>query len=243
MSWLKQSTTEPTWEGAFVLELRLRGASGQTVGDAVASVESFCHDSGQTPQEAFGDPVDYAASLISDDSVQVTDPREMRGVFVSSVAQFLGLLLTVDAFTAWQADRHLEVRGGTLVLAATVVVGTAVMCLKSDAFLRSLFHARPGKFFGSFVAWACVGLGVGFFLREPILEIPVVPAAVVGLVALLVPPVVAQLWGLHRDDDPVVSPTGEVEETGRGVRVAFVVLNWMMPIAAAFFVTMWWLLG
>ena len=54
--------TRDAWRDAFVLELRLRDVPGPQIGDALAEVDAHCADSGQSPQEAFGDPVHYAAT-------------------------------------------------------------------------------------------------------------------------------------------------------------------------------------
>lgn len=51
------------WEAALDQELRLRGASGREVGEALAAVREYCHDAQVHPDEAFGEPLVYAAEL------------------------------------------------------------------------------------------------------------------------------------------------------------------------------------
>lgn len=50
----------PAWSEAFILEARLRGVLGTVIGDALAEVDAHVVDSGQSAEEAFGDPKDYA---------------------------------------------------------------------------------------------------------------------------------------------------------------------------------------
>jgi len=51
------------WRGDFVIALRLRNISGSQIGDALAQVDAHCTDSGEAPEEAFGDPVAYATNV------------------------------------------------------------------------------------------------------------------------------------------------------------------------------------
>jgi len=43
------------WRDNFVTTLRLRNISGSRIGDALAQVDEHCTESGDTPEEAFGD--------------------------------------------------------------------------------------------------------------------------------------------------------------------------------------------
>lgn len=51
------------WRDAFVLRARMRDVPGERIGEALAEVEAHCAESGETPDEAFGDPVAYAQTL------------------------------------------------------------------------------------------------------------------------------------------------------------------------------------
>ncbi len=51
------------WRDSFLLELRMRKVPGARIGEALAEIETHCADSGQSPGEAFGDPVAYAQAL------------------------------------------------------------------------------------------------------------------------------------------------------------------------------------
>jgi len=51
------------WRDNFVIALILRNISGGQIGDALAQVDAHCTDSGEEPEEAFGDPVVYATRV------------------------------------------------------------------------------------------------------------------------------------------------------------------------------------
>ena len=51
------------WRDNFVIALKLRNISGSQIGDALAQVDAHCTDSGEAPEEAFGDPVAYATHV------------------------------------------------------------------------------------------------------------------------------------------------------------------------------------
>jgi hypothetical protein len=51
------------WCDTFATQTRLYGTPGPAIGEALAEIDAHCADSGQSPAEAFGDPVDYAAAL------------------------------------------------------------------------------------------------------------------------------------------------------------------------------------
>lgn len=58
--WQKQNKH---WVDKFIFELRMRDVPGSEVEQQVVTVYSHCTDSGETPEDAFGDPVEYARSL------------------------------------------------------------------------------------------------------------------------------------------------------------------------------------
>lgn len=86
---------DAAWREAFVLELRVQGASGSTIADALVEVENHCADGGQSAQEAFGPAVEYATALDLPDESRWTAPQLVR--------TWVGLLLIVGGFAlaAW----------------------------------------------------------------------------------------------------------------------------------------------
>ncbi|MHA7277191.1 hypothetical protein ACX80O_11810 [Arthrobacter sp. Hz1] len=84
------------WLTDFVLELSHRGVGGRDIGDAKASVESHLADSGESAEEAFGDPVAYAQALEFTSTPGLHFPR----VLVPALLGILGLVIYFPAIAA-----------------------------------------------------------------------------------------------------------------------------------------------
>jgi len=125
------------WRDAFVTELRLRDVPGAQVGEALAEVDAHCTDSGQTPAEAFGDPVSYAAARAAD---LVVEPRRMplRIAWMSfaGVAGALAVLVGTDA-VAHRTQGELTLGELlTLALAPPLIAGIAALAFRPGAGRR-----------------------------------------------------------------------------------------------------------
>jgi len=120
-------SVDVTWRDAFVLELRLQGASGRAIADALVEVEAHCAESGQSAIDAFGPAVDYAKALELPDESRWTAPQLIR--------TWVGLLLIVGGFSfaAW---------GGVALAqgeAADVTVGALVSGVVTLTLMVLLF--------------------------------------------------------------------------------------------------------
>ena len=120
-------SVDVTWRDAFVLELRLQGASGPAIADALVEVEAHCAESGQSAIDAFGPAVDYAKALELPDESRWTAPQLIR--------TWVGLLLIVGGFSfaAW---------GGVALAqgeAADVTVGALVSGVVTLTLMVLLF--------------------------------------------------------------------------------------------------------
>lgn len=119
---------QDAWRDDFVIALRLRNVSGRQIGDALALVDAHCTDSGEPPEEAFGDPVDYATHV----AAQVR-PVDLASSLPPLRAGLLGLaiLLAVAALlagvTGLTKGVPAEVRLGSLVAAVTGAVAIALL--------------------------------------------------------------------------------------------------------------------
>ncbi len=124
------------WRDAFVAELRLRGASGCQVGEALAEVDADCADSGQDPGEAFGDPVSYAAARFQ---ASGTGDRKRIRILPAAlkvgavVAGVLGLLAGVDS-----VGRHVP---GTVTVGQLIPVALAPLLI----FVLLTVMRQPGN--------------------------------------------------------------------------------------------------
>jgi hypothetical protein len=109
------------WANSFVLELRMLDVEGRRIGAALSEVESHCSDSGQSAQEAFGDPVEYARSLQLPTLAPTPEPpRAALRSAAPIVVQVLGMLLLSSSFAAWLQGQQLEITTGNLVKRASM---------------------------------------------------------------------------------------------------------------------------
>ncbi len=131
------------WRDALIAELRLREVPGDRIGEVLADVDAYCTDSGQTPVEAFGDPIAYAQSLI-----EVHAPPRRAGdavrkfvlPTVQTFATLAGIFALLSGVDGLVHGGPAEVTAGQL---AGVAVGTAVFPLVIAAvFHPALFRRR-----------------------------------------------------------------------------------------------------
>ncbi|HEY0000206.1 MAG TPA: hypothetical protein VGB74_07115 [Actinoplanes sp.] len=144
------------WRDALIAELRMRDVSGIRIGEALAEVDAFCADSGQTPAEAFGDPVEYAKSLIDVHNSDPTTPTRVRqvvrgtGLAFATLAGVFSLLNGVEGLVV---GGPAEVTAGQLT---SVALGTALFPFVAmaifDPRLRQHQLVLPGVVVVSFLA-------------------------------------------------------------------------------------------
>lgn len=60
------------WLDEFVVQARLYDVPGPRIGDALAEIDAHCAESGQSPEDAFGDPRSYAQTLAQSQSATAT---------------------------------------------------------------------------------------------------------------------------------------------------------------------------
>ena len=78
------------WRTEFILAMRAREADGRRIGDALAEVVQFCHDSAQPATAAFGGAAEYAAAFGT--SPRVAPPR---GDALARAVALVGMLLVL----------------------------------------------------------------------------------------------------------------------------------------------------
>lgn len=108
------------WRDNFVIALRLQNIPGSQIGDALAQVDAHCTDSGEAPEEAFGDPVAYATQV-----AEQVRPVDLASSTSPLRAGLLGLavLLAVPALLSGVAGLA---RGGPAELSVGSLVGAGV---------------------------------------------------------------------------------------------------------------------
>ncbi len=137
------------WRDDFVIALRLRDVPGRRIGDALALVDAHCTDSGEEPQEAFGDPVAYATQVA--DQVRPVDLVSGMSPLRAGLPG-LAVLLAVPALLSGVAglahSSVAEVSVGSLVGAVT---GAAAISL----LIRFALLLGPRRRGTRFVAIFC----------------------------------------------------------------------------------------
>lgn len=165
----------PAWAEEFVLELRLRGVSGEDVGSALAEVESHCAESGEPVEEAFGPAADYARSLELPVSAQHSTHGLLRVVGPQAI-QVIGLFALISAAVPLSDGDPMGVTLGIGLNAAIVVLLILLLAWKAGAAVRNV--ARKPV--------VGVAVGIGFFA--------VMVASAVGLQQEILS--VSPWWGL-----------------------------------------------
>ncbi|MBX6748877.1 MAG: hypothetical protein IRY85_04265 [Micromonosporaceae bacterium] len=194
--------TSDGWREAFVVELRLREVPGPQIGEALAEVDAHCVDSGQTPAEAFGDPVDYAARRAA--GLGKVPPAQQMPWWrtawrsAATVAGTLGVLSGVDATAHGHAG---EVTLGALL---TIVLAPALIVAAAQLVLRPGLRHRTGWLLSAFTACIATAIVPSLLWSQVVLQIPG-PAILAAGVVLLG----AAWWRLVSGrgfDDRVVDP-------------------------------------
>ena len=128
------------WRDALVAELRMREVPGDRIGEALAEVDAYCTDAGQTPAEAFGDPIAYAQSLIDVHAPARVGPARRRlipaGRAFATLAGVFALLNGVDGVA--HTGRG-ELTAGQL---SSVALGTLLFPVVAAAVVSSALFRR-----------------------------------------------------------------------------------------------------
>ncbi|GAB47826.1 hypothetical protein [Mobilicoccus pelagius] len=226
------------WIDDMVVELRLRDVKGAAIGDAVASVESHCADSSETPREAFGDPREYAASLTFPQEDRTGDTiREWATVMAPVVVGLAGFSLTTGAVTALLEGEGVPVTWGGIAAAVFLVVAVALLV----RYLRALLdHGIGGALaLGGTIAIAAM---LPVLWRDPAFALPATVAGIGGLVLLAASVVLGRR--ARRLDDPVVDPVDRSDRyaSRRPVLSTLVTGEWMFVTATIVLSLVLWVL-
>ena len=108
------------WLDELTLELRLNNATGKEIGDALAAVEEFVADSGQSPAEAFGTAREYAARLTAESGSATKDDLRFRITWAA--ASLVTFLVFSNALSPWIRGELLLVGGVQLASLAIALV-------------------------------------------------------------------------------------------------------------------------
>lgn len=189
------------WRDDFTVAMRMQDASGEQIGDALATVDAHCAESGESAEEAFGDPTDYATTLVPG-----TAPGAGYGAsfLVGVLMGLLGLLVVPRAVDDWATGTQFAVTIGDIVALAVVLsLSGGVMALPRRA-LPWLAKAKYSVFAVLGVALMAVLVLAMLFLTDVMAELDWRIALAVGI-GLLAGGAVST-WRDLSTPDPVVDP-------------------------------------
>lgn len=124
------------WREDFTLEQRLLGVPGDRIGEALLTVESHVLDSGETAEEAFGDPRAYARAVTGPTP---SEPGPLSGRFlVSLLAGLLGLALVPRGVGALLDGGGVTVTSGDLWVLVLLLCLTGLVVMAPGRVVRAL---------------------------------------------------------------------------------------------------------
>jgi hypothetical protein len=220
---------DPAWAEALLLELRMLDVPGRRIGAVLAEVEAHVVDSGETAEDAFGDPVRYARSLGL--SPGPTSSRSAAVATVLPVAvQVAGMSLTIGGAFALAAGTEVSVTGGGVASAVLLTAALLTLALAPTAVMRLLLRSAAIAT-GVVVAALAVVVLPGALARGTLLTLPPVPVLLVGAALLLGATGVALRSALREEPDLVTSPVPGSPAPGRPARVLPALPHLMVPVA------------
>ncbi|HOF63026.1 MAG TPA: hypothetical protein PLL54_01885 [Dermatophilaceae bacterium] len=212
-----------SWSIPFAMTLRSRGVSGDAIGAALREVESHCAEIGQSPVDAFGDPVEYAATLAAESPA--APGEKLVSALAPTALGLAGLMLTTPTVEAWR-------RGTAVAVSAGLCLSFVATLLVVVALVNPQLHRRR-------VGLSILAiLGTLVVIGAPILWTTQAFTASVPLCLALAALAVFGSTAWHRgsvDPDAITDPLARVNEHAtrrRFERVFPVVTAWLFPILA-----------
>ncbi|MCP3804688.1 hypothetical protein NLX83_36010 [Allokutzneria sp. A3M-2-11 16] len=204
------------WDERARLELARNGVGAEVADAVLAEVEQHCADSGESRQEAFGTPAEFAGTVAAE-RVPIGEraARDRRGFTArqrrSAMIGFFGFQLLLIGVVVWA-----EV-GATVPLTMAGVVGTALCVAAAVGAVFAAFELRPaGRPRSVGKAFVVVGAGVvlgamsyEWLPRTQLFRMPVLVIPALGVVVLL--------WAVRRGPErtPTKAPAGTEEWLSR----------------------------
>lgn len=198
---------EADWRDDFVVELRIQGASGVAIADALLEVEVHCRESGHSATHAFGPAAEYAKALELPDESHWT-----RADLARTWAQLLlyvgGFWLALWGGIALLKSEQAELAVGDLVIGGVTLI-VMMLVFKSGTFLMRFAIEHTGWFSVCFGATLMLTLLAGLPFRNTHLASFNAPLPfVTGVAAILTAIVITMVLRKTGRSlaDPIVAP-------------------------------------
>ncbi|QDO89634.1 hypothetical protein FNH13_15915 [Ornithinimicrobium ciconiae] len=190
-----------SWRETFVFEQRLADRTGVEIGDALAVVDTHCAESGESAEQAFGDPAAYSRSL-----VEGTAPRTFRlrtSTVIGLLLGLVGLVVVPRAVEAWVEGGLVAVSQGDLVAVGLALLLTLIVALRPGPAMTWLVRHRWTTFVLPFAVLTAL-LIPQVLLRETVVEVGWGTMAVAGVLALALQVVLT--WADLAEPDEILDP-------------------------------------
>lgn len=187
------------WRDDFILAMRLKDASGEQIGDALATVDAHCAESGETAYEAFGAPTDYSASLTPRPAAKLG-----ASFAVGILMGLLGMLTVPRAVEAAASGTSFALTIGDMVGIALILGLAAVLMALPQRVVPWLARARYSVVGLVGAALMAVLVLAMLLLRDVVAEVDWRVALVIGIGLLVAS--VTSTWRDLSTSDPVADP-------------------------------------
>ncbi|AIY02888.1 hypothetical protein ART_3289 [Arthrobacter sp. PAMC 25486] len=226
-----KSATHKKWLDALTMELRLNDVSGKSIGDTLATVQEFLADSGQSPEEAFGTPREYAAEL-SGCAIKPIK-KDMKSTVSLSTANLVVFLVFSAALAPWLEGTRLLLGGWQL----TSMAFLAALVLALPLYLPFLL-----RHFWALIAVPVVGGAAGVLSAtltpkvagDAFLDFPPGPVLVISAGLMVALSMAGTVTALSEAPDPVVSPLDTAPAMTVKARWLEILTRWLFPIFSVF---------
>lgn len=238
---MNSKNTDDAWVDLFVIELRLRHVSGRAIGDAVATVRELLNDSGETAEEAFGTPREYADALGLASTKTASNRIRMLLVPVVSLIAFIFFSL---ALTRWFASEDLYFSPLQLVFLAVPVVLS--IAFSFPFYPRMLFRQEWMPALMMLVAAASGVLAAVVAPASPDeawVTTPALPVILGCVAAMIILSIIGTIATLRsRDGEQIIAPLEALsdKDSQKGLRGFTLFVNWLFPILTVVLFLMLW---
>lgn len=225
-----KTASHKKWLDELTLELRLNDASGKSIGDALATVEEFLADSGQSPEEAFGNPREYAAELAGG-SLRPAWKGMSRTIALTTTSLLTFLVLNAT-LAPWLSGEQMLIGGWQLVCLAVLAVLVISLPLYVTHLLRHIW---------AMIAVPVVGVAAGIFSAaltpktadDAFLVFTPQPILIISAALLIALSIVGTIITLREEPDPVVGPLDTTSTSRLKARLFELLTQWLFPIFGA----------
>jgi len=222
------ATHEKKWLDELAVELRLRDVPGSAIGDALASVKEFLADSGQSPDEAFGSPREYAADL---NLPPISSATPLSAMVRFSAIGLVAFLIFTQATWPLAAGRDLHLAAAQLAWFAIPVA--AVICLP---LYLGFATRRPWALAAIAALCAAAGALSTIFAPDSAADAwvsvnPLIVVVVTG--AIMIAAAIVTMRTAIANDDPIREPLGSPAVTQDAAvfgRLGGIVGAWLFPL-------------